>query len=60
MSEREFEVGKHMLKKKCPVCDKKFKLGETIVLCPIQVLKEEFGNVMCLPVHTKCYLVEKE
>jgi len=59
MSEREFEVGKHMLKDKCPVCKKKFQLNEKIILCTIQAVKEGWGNVMSISIHTKCYWVEK-
>lgn len=57
---REFEVGEHMLKDKCMVCKKKLQLKEKIVLCPIQGVREGFGNVMCIPIHTKCFWVEKD
>ena len=60
MGNEEFEVGEQMLKDICPVCKKKLKLGEKIVLVPIQAVREGFGNVMCLPTHTKCYWVEKD
>ena len=59
--EREFVVGEHMLKtkyNKCMVCLKKLKVGEKIVLCPIQKVKEGWGNVVAIPIHTKCYWVE--
>lgn len=56
--EREFEVGENMLDKKCPVCKKKFKLGEKIVLCPIQAPKKGYINAMALLIHTKCYYIE--
>ena len=57
---REFEVGEHMLKDVCPVCKKKLKLGEKIVLVQIQAVKKGFGNAICLPTHTKCYWVDKD
>ena len=60
MTEREFEVGDHMLKEECPICKEKFKLKEKIVLCPIQGSKQGFINAVALPIHTKCYWVEKE
>ena len=55
---RDFEVGENMLKKKCLVCKKRFKLKERIVLCPIQGTKEGFVNAMAIPIHTKCYWIE--
>ena len=58
----EFEVNEGVLKgevNKCLVCTKKFKLKEKIVLAPIQAMKEGWGNVMCIPIHVKCYFVEK-
>ena len=55
---RDFEVGENMLKKKCLVCKKRFKLKERIVLCPIQATKEGFVNAMAIPIHTKCYWIE--
>lgn len=59
--EKGFEVGKHMLKDKCPVCEKKFKMGEKIVLCPIQEPKGDyFIDARAIPIHTKCYFVEKK
>ena len=60
MEERDFEVGEHMLKNVCPVCKNNLKLKERIVLCPIQAVKEGWGNVISIPIHTKCYWVEKE
>ncbi len=38
----------------------KFKVGEKIILCPIQKVREGWGNVVSIPIHTKCYWVEKE
>ncbi len=65
MSEkREFEVGENMLKgeyNKCLVCLKKLKLKEKIVLVPIQEPKGKyFINSVAIPIHTKCYWVDKE
>jgi len=58
---REFTVGENMLKKKCPVCNRKFKLEEKIILCPIQEPKGDyFINAIALPIHTKCHFVEKD
>ena len=62
MKEEEiFEVGKHMLKgphNKCMVCLKKLKVGEKIVLCPIQKPRNGWADVMAIPIHTKCYFIE--
>lgn len=58
---REFEVGEHMLNEECLVCKEKFKLGEKIVLCPIQEPKGNyFINAIAIPIHSKCYWVEEE
>ncbi|HEA65050.1 MAG TPA: hypothetical protein ENI02_02790 [Candidatus Aminicenantes bacterium] len=59
--EREFEVGEHMLKSKvnkCMVCLKKLKIGEKIVLCPIQKPRRGWATVLSIPIHTKCFWVE--
>jgi len=58
--DREFDVGENMIKDTCPICKNKFKLKEKIILCPIQGCKEGFCNAVALPIHTKCYWVEKE
>jgi len=59
--QREFEVRGHMVKEECPVCKKKFELKEKIVLVPIQAPKGDyFINSIALPIHTKCYWVEKD
>lgn len=63
MEDREFEVGEHMLEgdyNKCMVCLEKLKVGEKIILCPIQKVREGWGNVVSIPIHTKCYWVEKD
>lgn len=59
--DREFEIGKNMLKEKCLVCKQKFKLKEKIILCPIQAPKEDgtFINAIAIPIHIKCFYVEK-
>ena len=59
---REFEIGEYMVKTKCPICKKKFKLKEKIILCPIQAPKEEgyFINARAISIHTKCYFVEED
>ena len=57
---REFDVGEHMLKDKCPICKKKFKLNEKIVLWAIQQPAGDYWiNAVSLPIHTKCFYVEK-
>lgn len=56
---RDFEVGEHMLEEKCMVCLEKLKLGERIVLCPIQGTQEGFANAQAIPIHTKCYWIKK-
>lgn len=62
MKQSEFEVGEHMLKEKCLICNKKFKLKEKIILCPIQApaIDGEFINARAISLHTKCYFVEKK
>jgi hypothetical protein len=58
---REFDVNEQLLDETCPICKEKFKLGEKIVLVPIQAPKGDyFINAISLPIHTKCYFVEKE
>ena len=57
---REFDVGENLLKKKCPICNKKFKIGEKIILCPIQASKKGWTNAVALPIHTKCYWITKD
>jgi len=62
---QEFDVGEHMLKDKCPICKKKFKLKEKIVLArearwAIQQPAGDYWiNAISLPIHTKCFYVEK-
>ena len=59
---REFKVNKSLINskhKKCLVCEKEFKLGEKIVLAPIQGVKEGWGSVIAIPIHSKCYWVKK-
>lgn len=61
MSKREFDVGESMLKQVCPVCEKKFKLDEKIILKAIQEPKGDYYiNAVALPIHTKCYWVKKD
>lgn len=68
IEKREFEVGAHMVDgtakeeyKKCLVCLKYLKVGEKIVLVPIQKPKGDyFINSVAIPIHTKCHWVEKE
>lgn len=56
---KEFEVGKAQLKDRCPICQKKFKLNEKIILCPIQdYMGEGFVNAMAIPIHTDCYYIK--
>lgn len=60
---REFKINEVTINSKhnkCLVCEKEFKLGEKIVLVPIQGVKEGLGNVMAIPIHSKCYWVEKD
>ena len=57
----EFEVGKNMLKKKCPVCRQHFCLKEKIILCPIQEpAGDYFINALAIPIHKDCYYKEKD
>lgn len=58
--EREFTVGENMLEKYCPVCNQRFNLDEKIVLVPIQKVRSGYGNVVSIPVHSKCRWVENE
>jgi len=58
---QEFIARENMLKEKCLVCKKRFKLGERFILCPIQESSGEFYiNAMAVPIHTKCYYVENK
>ena len=58
---REFEVGEHMLKDVCPICKANFQIGEKVILCPIQEPSGDFFiNAISLPIHTKCYYVDKD
>lgn len=59
---REFYVNEGVIESnhsKCLVCKKKFKLGEKIVLCPIQQPAEGYATVMSIPIHTECYWIKK-
>lgn len=61
--EREFEVNKGIVQgrhNKCLVCEEYFKLKEKIVLCPIQKPKTGWDSVMSIPIHVKCFWVEKD
>lgn len=63
MEIREFDVGENMVEgnyNTCMVCLEKLKLGEKIVLCPIQGVRKGWGNVISIPIHTKCYWVEDD
>ena len=60
---REFEVNKALLGSKyttCQVCFKKFKLKEKIILQPIQKPRKGWADVISIPIHTKCFWLEKE
>lgn len=58
---KEFEIGEHMLKDKCLVCKKLFKLKEKIILLPIQEPDGDyFINSIAIPIHTKCYYVKEK
>ena len=60
MTKEEYEVREHMLKDKCPICKTRFKLKEKIVLVSLQEPKGPyFITSMALPIHTKCYYIEK-
>ena len=63
MEEREFDVGKDMLKgsyNKCMVCLQKLELGDKIILCPIQKPRKGWGNAISIPIHVGCYWIEEE
>ncbi|MHA1868704.1 MAG: hypothetical protein ACTSXD_11725 [Candidatus Heimdallarchaeaceae archaeon] len=58
----EYEVNEAVSKgkfKKCLICNKRFKVGEKIVLVPIQEPTTGWTSIMCIPVHSKCYWVKK-
>jgi hypothetical protein len=58
---REFEVRDNLIEEVCPVCKSNFKLGEKIILCPIQEPKGDYWiNAIALPIHTKCHYIDKE
>lgn len=59
---REFEVNKGITDgkyKTCLVCEKKFELGEKIVLAPIQQPRTGWATVMSIPIHADCYWVDR-
>ncbi len=59
---REFTVNEAIIEtkyKQCPVCEKEFQFGDPIILHPIQQPREGFASVMTIPIHVKCYWVEK-
>lgn len=52
------EIDHHILKEKCPICDKMFKVKDSIEMVPIQ--KSQDGNdftSVAVVVHTKCHYV---
>ena len=52
------EIDHHILTETCPVCDKIFKVGDSIEMVPIQKSKNgEVFNSVAIPVHTNCYYV---
>ena len=60
LKQQEFEVREHMIKEKCIICKKNFKLKEKIILCPIQEPAGDYViNAMAIPLHKKCYFKEK-
>ena len=46
--------------KKCILCDNNFKLGQEIVLHPIQEPIKGFSNVECIVLHKNCYWIKDE
>ena len=57
----QFEVREHMLKEKCIICKKYFKLKEKIILCPIQEpAGDYFINAIAIPLHTHCFFKEQK
>ena len=51
---QDFKVGKAQLTgkfKKCVLCENDFKLGEDIVLHPLQEPRKGFANVECIILH---------
>jgi hypothetical protein len=60
---RCFKVNEGVLKgrvKECIVCEKKFELEEEIVLAPVQKPRKGFANIMCIPIHEKCFWIDKD
>ena len=52
------EIDHYILKETCPVCNKKFKVGDSIELVPLQVSKTELVFTSeAIPVHTECHFV---
>lgn len=42
----------------CIVCKERFKLGENIVLAPVQQPTNGYATVMCIPIHSDCFWVK--
>lgn len=60
MNKAEYKARKDLLKDKCPICKKRFKLGDKFILCAIQEPAGDFYiNAIAIPIHAKCYYVEK-
>jgi len=52
------EIKHHILEEKCPVCNKQFKVGDSLEFAPIQKSKDGRPfNAEVLVVHTDCYFV---
>ena len=55
----EYPKNHPIFKEMCPVCDEKFKVGDEIMLVPIQRSKSNISfNAVALPIHTNCYWVD--
>ena len=56
---REFEIDQKTIDhySNCLVCKKDFKIGEKIVLCPIQEPIEGYASVLSIPIHSSCYWI---
>lgn len=52
------EMNHYILEEVCPICNKQFKVGDSIELVPLQQSKDgRTFNSEATPVHTECHFV---
>lgn len=58
ITENYVKINHPILKEICLVCEKKFEVGDEIILAPIQKPLKSVATVMSKPVHRNCYYVK--